>query len=91
MSVKGQTLFFLLGMVLIAIASGAVGQTTNFFPGGWIEKDGAGVRSRYSTAQLQSFIPPQRVDALVCWDVLFHIERSKHEDTPVPVRLFLAA
>ena len=60
MSVKGRLLFLLLGMVLIAIASGAVGQTTNFFPGGWIEKDGAGMRSRYSTAQLQSFIPPQR-------------------------------
>ena len=60
MSVKGRILFLLLGMVLFAIASGAVGQTTNFFPGGWIEKDGAGMRSRYSTAQLQSFIPPQR-------------------------------
>jgi len=31
-------------------------------------------------ADIESFIPPQPVDALVCWDVLFHIERSKHEE-----------
>ena len=32
MSVKGRILFLLLGMVLIVIASGAVGQTTKSFP-----------------------------------------------------------
>jgi hypothetical protein len=28
--------------------------------GGWVEKDGAGIRSRYTAAQIQSFVPPQR-------------------------------
>ena len=60
MSIKGRSLLLLLGMFGIAIASGAVAQTTNFFPGGWVEKDGAGVRNRYSAAQIQSFVPPQR-------------------------------
>lgn len=30
------------------------------FPGGWVEKDGAGIRSRYATSQIQSFVPPTR-------------------------------
>lgn len=60
MSIKGRALLLLLGMFCIAIASGAVGQTTNSFPGGWVEKDGSGVRSRYSAAQIQSFVPSQR-------------------------------
>ena len=45
---------------MIAAASGAVAQTTSTFPGGWIEKDGAGVRARYSTAQILSFVPSLR-------------------------------
>lgn len=48
-----------IGFGLLA-ASGAVGQTPNLFPGGWVEKDGAGLRSRYSPAQVQSFVPPTR-------------------------------
>jgi len=30
-------------------------------------------------ADIESFVPPQQFDALVCWDVLFHIERARHE------------
>jgi len=60
MSIRRRSLFLWLGMFLIATAPGAVGQTTNFFPGGWIEKDGAGVRTRLSASQIQSFVPPQR-------------------------------
>src|SRR5215210_7893990 len=28
--------------------------------GGWVEKDGAGIRSRYTAAEIQSFVTPQR-------------------------------
>jgi hypothetical protein len=37
----------------------AFGQTTQF-PGGWVEKAGTAIRGRYSTSQIQSFVPPQR-------------------------------
>ncbi|HEX8751316.1 MAG TPA: hypothetical protein VF732_09400, partial [Nitrospira sp.] len=60
MSIRERWPFLLTGALLMAIASGAVGQTTNSFPGGWVEKDGSGVRSRYSPSQIQSFVPPQR-------------------------------
>ena len=60
MSIRGRSLLLCLGVCLVAMASGAVGQTTSSFPGGWIEKDGSGVRARYSTSQIQSFVPPQR-------------------------------
>ncbi|HEX6948331.1 MAG TPA: hypothetical protein VF127_01920 [Nitrospira sp.] len=55
-----RSLWLLLGGFLIAAASGAVAQTTSTFPGGWIEKDGAGVRARYSAAQILSFVPSLR-------------------------------
>lgn len=29
-------------------------------------------------ADIEAFRPAQKADAVVCWDVLFHIERSKH-------------
>ena len=54
-----RSLWLLLGGLLIA-ASAAVAQTPSTFPGGWIEKDGAAVRARYSTTQLLSFLPPRR-------------------------------
>jgi len=46
----------LLSIVLLS-ATQTLAQT---FPGGWIEKDGGGIRGRYSAAQIQSFVPPQR-------------------------------
>jgi len=55
-----RTLWLLLGGLLITAASGAVAQTTSSFPGGWIEKDGAGIRARYSVSQILSFVPAQR-------------------------------
>jgi hypothetical protein len=44
-------------LVLLATGSSALAQT---FPGGWVEKAGTAVRSRYSASQIQSFVPPQR-------------------------------
>src|SRR5262245_10470242 len=60
MSLKARSLLLLLAMFCIALASGAIGQTTNYFPGGWVEKDGVATRTRYSASQIQSFVPPQR-------------------------------
>ncbi len=60
MSTSGRSLLLLFVVLLMATASGAVGQTTNSYPGGWVEKDGAGMRSRYGAAQIQSFVPAQR-------------------------------
>jgi hypothetical protein len=57
---RRRSLFLVLGGLLAVTASAAVAQTTNLFPGGWIEKDGAAVRARYSTSQIHSFVPPQR-------------------------------
>src|SRR5215217_7216337 len=45
-----------VGIILLSTAQ-AIAQT---FPGGWVEKDGAGIRDRYSAAQIQGFVPPQR-------------------------------
>jgi cyclopropane fatty-acyl-phospholipid synthase-like methyltransferase len=41
-------------------------------------------RSRYPTgtwinATIESFAPDQAFDAIVCWDALFHIDKSHHE------------
>src|SRR5829696_9131364 len=47
----------LLVSVVLLSATQALAQT---FPGGWVEKDGAGIRARYTAAQIQSFVPPQR-------------------------------
>ena len=55
-----RSLWLLLGGLVIALASTAVGQTTNSFPGGWVEKDGTAIRARYSTSQILSFVPPRR-------------------------------
>jgi hypothetical protein len=43
--------------LLLAVGTPAMAQT---FPGGWVEKDGAGLRTRYSASQIQSFVPPSR-------------------------------
>ena len=53
-----RSLWFLLGVLVITAASGAVAQTT--FPGGWIEKDGTAYRTRLNASQIQSIVPPQR-------------------------------
>ena len=55
-----RSLWLLLGGLVIAAASGAVAQTTNSFPGGWVEKDGTAYRSRMTVSQIQSFVPSQR-------------------------------
>ncbi|HKR78829.1 MAG TPA: hypothetical protein VJR69_03905 [Nitrospira sp.] len=55
-----RSLWLLLGGLVIAAASGAVAQTTNSFPGGWVEKDGIAYRSRMTVSQIQSFVPSQR-------------------------------
>lgn len=47
----------LMALMLLATITPAIAQT---FPGGWVEKDASAVRGRYSTSQLQSFIPPAR-------------------------------
>lgn len=60
MSTGGRSLLLLFMVFLIAAASGAVGQTTNLFPGGWVEKDGSGIRTRLTATQIQSFVPTQR-------------------------------
>jgi hypothetical protein len=46
--------------LLILVATAVVGQTTNPFPGGWVEKQGLYTRARYTAAQIQSFVPPTR-------------------------------
>jgi len=53
-----RSLWFLLGVLVITAASGAVAQTT--FPGGWIEKDGTAYRTRLNASQIQSIVPQQR-------------------------------
>src|SRR5215217_2787432 len=45
-----------VGVILLSTAE-AIAQT---FPGGWVEKDGAGIRDRFSAAQIQGFVPSQR-------------------------------
>lgn len=55
-----RSLWLLLGALVIAGASGAVAQTTNSFPGGWVERDGTAYRSRMTVSQIQSFVPSQR-------------------------------
>jgi len=55
-----RSLWLLLGILVITAASGAVAQTTNSFPGGWIEKDGTAYRTRLNASQIQSIVPPQR-------------------------------
>ena len=55
-----RSFWLFLGGLLIAAGSGAVAQTTNPFPGGWVEKDGGAIRTRLSTGQIQSFVPPSR-------------------------------
>jgi hypothetical protein len=47
----------LMVLILIAGITPAIAQT---FPGGWVERSGSAVRARYSTSQLQSFIPSAR-------------------------------
>lgn len=47
----------LMVLMLIAGITPAIAQT---FPGGWVERSGSAIRPRYSTSQLQSFIPPAR-------------------------------
>ena len=47
----------LMAFMLLATTTPLIAQT---FPGGWVEKDGTGIRSRYSTSQIQSFVPPTR-------------------------------
>ena len=46
--------------LLILVTTAVVGQTTNPFPGGWVEKQGLYTRARYTAAQIQSFVPPTR-------------------------------
>lgn len=41
-------------------------------------------RARYPSAmwihdRIETFSPAQRVNAIVCWDALFHIDRTEHE------------
>ena len=55
-----RSFWFLLGVLVITAASGAVAQTTSSFPGGWIEKDGTAYRTRLNASQIQSIVPPQR-------------------------------
>ena len=46
--------------LVLLVATAVVGQTTTSFPGGWIEKQGAYTRARYTASQIQSFVPPAR-------------------------------
>jgi len=55
-----RSFWLFLGGCVILAASGAVAQTTSSFPGGWVEKNGSGIRARYSAAHIQSFVPSQR-------------------------------
>jgi hypothetical protein len=41
-------------------ATSVVGQTTNPFPGGWVEKQGTFYRSRTTASQIRSFVPTTR-------------------------------
>jgi hypothetical protein len=56
-SSTGVRTFLLMGVILLATTIPAIAQT---FPGGWIERAGTAVRSRYSDSQIQSFVPPTR-------------------------------
>jgi hypothetical protein len=49
----------LLGLLLVPVFP-VMAQTSTSFPGGWVEKDGSGIRDRYSAAQIQSFVPAHR-------------------------------
>jgi hypothetical protein len=57
---RSSTIFHatvLISLVLLLATATAVAQT---FPGGWVEKQATAARSRYSDAQIQSFVPPTR-------------------------------
>jgi hypothetical protein len=50
----------LLILSIWSMSSSATGQTTNQFPGGWVEKQGTATRWKYTDAQVQAFVPPTR-------------------------------
>jgi hypothetical protein len=50
----------LVSLILLSTAASVVAQSAGQFPGGWVEQAGTAVRSRYSAAQIQSFVPPAR-------------------------------
>src|SRR4029453_2065253 len=58
MLMSKRSLWFLLAVLVITAASGAVAQTT--FPGGWIEKDGTPYLTPLNASQIQSIVPQQR-------------------------------
>lgn len=47
----------LLALLLVSTTTTAIAQTA---PGGWVERDGTSIRARYSTSQIQSFVPSTR-------------------------------
>lgn len=50
----------LITLLLLCTSTTVNGQTSNQFPGGWVEKQGTSTRARWSSSQIQSFIPPTR-------------------------------
>src|SRR4249920_4011519 len=50
----------LISLLLLSTTTTVVGQISNLFPGGWVEKQGTATRARYSAGQIQAFVPPTR-------------------------------
>ncbi len=50
----------LISLLLLSTTATVVGQVSNQFPGGWVEKQGTATRARYTASQIQSFVPPTR-------------------------------
>lgn len=53
----GRLQWWMAGLCVCGIMAGTARAEP---PGGWIEKDASGVRTKYSPAQIQSFVPPVR-------------------------------
>lgn len=47
----------LLALMFVSTAATVIAQTA---PGGWVERNGSSIRSRYSSSQIQSFVPSTR-------------------------------
>ena len=50
----------LISLLLLSTTTTVVGQISNLFPGGWVERQGTATRARYTAGQIQTFVPPTR-------------------------------
>jgi hypothetical protein len=50
----------LISLLLLSTTTTVVGQISNQFPGGWVERQGTSTRARYTAGKIQTFVPPTR-------------------------------